>query len=473
MRPSIAAIIPVWNEAAAIGHVVSGLPRGLVDEIIVVDARSSDGTADIAARAGARVIVEGRPGYGRACASGALGARSEILAFLDGDGSDDPSALPKLLAPLLEGRARLALGARRPVEAGALPAYAALGNTLAAGLISARWNQKITDLPSFKVIRRADLLALGMSEASYGWTLEMIVKAARRGYRIHEVPLDYRRRLGGESKVSGHLGTSIRASKAILSTLARHGIRRSTARPILQARAIVLMAKAPLPGEAKTRLAAEIGPEGAAAVHRAFLEQSTANAGRAIAAGDLLALMCPDRTHADALRRLYPGAHVWAQARTGLMAGISQAFERARALGAGSIVVTETDSPTLPAGHFAAAFEAMERPGPGIVLGPCADGGYYLVGARELTDATARELFEGEQYEGSTICRRTAERAGQLGLWVEFAPEWYDVDTLDDLRRLRSELDGAEDEGQSRLRNLLANIGQPAVLALDNPHVSP
>lgn len=468
-RPSVAVIIPVWNEESAIGYVVSELPRDGVDEIIVVDAGSSDRTPQIAADAGARVIIERRRGYGRACATGAQAARADVLAFLDGDGSDDPTALPKLLAPVLHGQARLSLGARRPVEPGALPAHAMFGNKLAAGLIGARWRQRISDLPSFKVIRRADLLALGMSEATYGWTIEMIVKAARRGYPIAEVPLDYRRRIGGESKVSGNVGTSVKASRAILSTLGRHGFWRATAKPILQACALVLMAKAPFPGEAKTRLATALGAAVAADIHRAFLDVSTRKARGTLGSGDVVAFMCPDERHGAALRDEQPGVVIWAQERPGLMAGISQAFQRAAALGAGSVVVTETDSPNLPAGHLAAAFEALERPGSGIVLGPCMDGGYYLVGARELGDVTARDLFEGEQYDGATICQRTAERARQLGLWVEFAPEWYDVDTLDDLRRLRSDLETAHTEPERRLRDLLADIDQPAVLALDDP----
>lgn len=470
MRPTIAAIIPVWNEEAAIGQVVSALPRDLVDETIVVDAGSTDRTAEVALQAGAKVIVERRRGYGRACATGALAAKSEVLAFLDGDGADDASALPKVLAPVTEGRAQLALGARVPVDAGALPVHSILGNKLAAALISARWRQPISDLPSFKVIRRADLLALSMSEATYGWTIEMIVKAARRGYRLSEVALEYHRRVGGESKVSGNLSTSIKASGAILSTLARHGFGRSSGQAILGSRAIVLMAKAPFPGEAKTRLAADLGPENAAEIHRAFSALSISNAVHAVAPGDIVALMCPDERHAGALGSFKQRAQVWAQSRPGLMAGISEAFERAAALGAGAVIVTETDSPNLPAAHIGAAFETLERPGPGIVIGPCTDGGYYLVGAKALDDANARALFEGEQYDGSTICERTAARARALGFWVEFAPEWYDVDTVDDLKRLREDLSLSVDAGYFPLRDLLASIDQPAVLALQNPN---
>ena len=459
MRPTVAVVIPVFNEEAAIGRVVSEVPHELVDEIIVVDGGSRDRTAEAARDAGARVLVEHRRGYGRACASGVQAARSDILAFLDGDGADGPAALGQLIAFVANGKADLAMGARGRMEAGALPAHAVLGNRLAAGLISARWGQRITDLPSFKVLRRDTLLALNMTEATYGWTIEMIVKAARRGLRLAEVPLDYRRRMGGESKVSGKLSTSLKASWAILSTLVRHGFGGGSAgQPLVRRRAVVLMAKAPIPGEAKTRLAAGLGAETAARVHEAFLRASLRTARDAC---EVVAIMAPDERHAELLRPLMPeGVGVWAQQRPGLMPGISQAIERAIRSGASDVVVGETDSPNLPVGHLQAAFELLERPGPGIVLGPCADGGYYLVGAVGLNDAVARSVFEGEAYDGSTICQRTAERVRGLGLWVELAPEWYDVDRIDEFERLRTELEQAPEGHLRELREALASLDE-------------
>jgi rSAM/selenodomain-associated transferase 1 len=393
------------------------------------------------------------------------------LAFLDGDGSDDPAALRQLVKVVAGGKADLALGARGHMEAGALPAHAVLGNRLAAGLIGALWGQPITDLPSFKVIRRDKLLALDMTEATYGWTIEMIVKAARRGYRLAEAPLHYRRRVGGESKVSGKLSTSLKASYAILSTLARHGFGHGAGESLIRRRALVLMAKAPIPGEAKTRLAAAVGHETAARIHEAFLKTSLRTACDAC---HVVALMAPDEQHAQALRPFAPdGVGVWAQRRPGLMAGISEAFERAASAGAVDVVVGETDSPNLPQTHLRSAFELLERPGPGIVLGPCADGGYYLVGGVGLDDAAARNLFEGEAYNGSTICQRTAERARGLGLWVELAPEWYDVDTNDELQRLRAELDRAPEGEFESLRASLASLDRGAdVLGLDSRHAT-
>jgi glycosyltransferase involved in cell wall biosynthesis len=236
-RSSVALIIPVLNEEAAIGTVLAAVPRDWVTDVVVVDGGSRDRTVAVAEAHGARVLTVRARGYGRACAAGVGATDCEVLAFLDGDGSDDASELGLVLAPLLADQADLVLGTRARRTAGAMPFYAQLGNTLAAGLISALWHQRVTDLPSCKAIRRSDLRALGMSEHTYGWTTEMIVKATRRGLRIQEVPLTYRPRLGGESKVSGNLIASVKAAVAILRVLARHAGwgtgRRSASQPPL------------------------------------------------------------------------------------------------------------------------------------------------------------------------------------------------------------------------------------------------
>ena len=229
VRPSVALVIPAWNEEVAIGHVIGRVPRDIVDEIIVVDAGSSDRTVQVAENAGARVVVERRRGYGQACATGVNATDAEIIAFLDGDGSDDAGELARLIQPLVDHQANLVLGSRTYVESGAMPIYSRLGNVGAAALISTLWGQRVTDLPSCKVIRRADLVALGMSEATYGWTIELVVKSARRGLRLLEVPLTYHSRMGGESKVSGNARASIRAAYAILRVLFRHSLARGQA----------------------------------------------------------------------------------------------------------------------------------------------------------------------------------------------------------------------------------------------------
>jgi glycosyltransferase involved in cell wall biosynthesis len=221
---SVAVVIPVLDEAEAIGRVVAAIPRSAVTEIIVVDGGSRDQTVEVALAAGARVVVERRRGYGRACASGAGATSCDVIVYLDGDGSDDASQVERVVEPLLRGEADLVLGARADVRDRAMTVFAHLGNVLAAAIISARWGQPVTDLPSFKAIRRSDLVRLGMTEATYGWTVEMIVKSARKRLRITGIPLTYYQRVGGVSKVSGNRRASAKAAIAILRVLARHGL---------------------------------------------------------------------------------------------------------------------------------------------------------------------------------------------------------------------------------------------------------
>ena len=226
---SIALIIPALNEAAVIARVVSEVPREHVQQIYVVDNGSTDGTAAAAATAGATVVREERRGYGYACAAGvaAAGVAYDVLAFMDGDGSDDAAQLPDLLAPLEAGQADLVLGSRvlGAAQRGALLPHQRLGNHLTTGLIRLLYSQRLTDLPPFKAVRRSLLHDLGMSEMTYGWTIEMIVKSAKRKALIVEVPVSTRPRLGGQSKVSGTLKGTVLAAYSMLGTTIKYAWR--------------------------------------------------------------------------------------------------------------------------------------------------------------------------------------------------------------------------------------------------------
>lgn len=221
-RPRVAAIVPAWNEAGSIGLVVGAIPRDLVDVVIVVDGGSDDGTAEMARAAGARVVGQDRPGYGAACAAGvraATAAGAEVLVFLDGDYADDPADLPRVLAPLLTGRADLVLGTRlERRERGALPPHQVAGNRVAVLLIQLLYRRRLRDIGSFRAIRADRLAALGMSHPTYGWPVEMVVKAIRRGYRVVEVPTRYRRRIG-RAKVGGTFKGSALAGYHMLRTI--------------------------------------------------------------------------------------------------------------------------------------------------------------------------------------------------------------------------------------------------------------
>ena len=222
----IAVIIPALNEQDAIGRVVADLPRDLIHDIIVVDNGSTDDTARRAEEAGARVVVESRRGYGQACLTGiaALDDQTTVVVFLDGDYSDDPTEASSVLAPLLANEADLVIGSRvlGRREAGSLTPQQRFGNALATLLIRWLYSEHYTDLGPFRAIRRDALERIGMIDKDFGWTVEMQVKAAREGLRSTEVPVSYRKRFAGQSKVAGTLMGSIRAGRKILTTIFRH-----------------------------------------------------------------------------------------------------------------------------------------------------------------------------------------------------------------------------------------------------------
>ena len=222
VRPRVVAVIPTLNEVEALPHLLAEFPAGAVDEVIVVDGGSTDGTVDAARAAGARVVVEPRPGYGRACLTGAEAAAADIVVFLDGDGSDDPRTIPRLLEPILAGQAALALGYRTDPEVGAQHLHQRLGNRWVSWLVGRVYGVHVHDIPPLRAVRQDVLFSLQLSELTYGWPTEMVVKAARAGLPITEISVIARARRGGESKVSGRLVPSIKAGARMLTVVARH-----------------------------------------------------------------------------------------------------------------------------------------------------------------------------------------------------------------------------------------------------------
>jgi glycosyltransferase involved in cell wall biosynthesis len=217
----VALVIPAWNEPEAIVAVLDEVPPKLVDQILVVVPSAADPTAEVARAHGASVVVQSAPGYGAACWSGAelaMAQGAEIIAFLDGDYADPPADLARLLEPIHHNRADLVLGCRDLRRfPNALPPHARLGNTLVCELLRILLRVRFRDLPSYKAIRADVLRDLQLREMTYGWTVEMLAKSARRGLRIEQIDVVYRPRRGGQSKVAGNLRASALAAFKLVS----------------------------------------------------------------------------------------------------------------------------------------------------------------------------------------------------------------------------------------------------------------
>ena len=223
-------VIPARDEAESLPAVLAALPRSgdgwQLRRVCVVDNGSRDATAAVAVRAGAEVVSEPIAGYGLACLAGIAALRADppdAVAFLDADHSDDPGELPRLLAPLVAGEAELVIGARVPGrrEPGAFTPVQSFGNALAGALLRVFWGIAATDLGPFRVIRWQTLEALAMRDRDFGWTAEMQARAAHQRRAIREVPVSYRRRPRGRSKIAGTLTGSVRAGWKIVTTLIR------------------------------------------------------------------------------------------------------------------------------------------------------------------------------------------------------------------------------------------------------------
>lgn len=225
----ISVIIPALNEEEPIAGVVAAIPRPLAGEIIVVDNGSTDATAVRAEAAGARVVSEPKRGYGAACWAGvqALSPECTIVVFLDGDGSDCTEFMDRLVAPIQAGTHDFVIGSRTrgKRELGSMNATQLFAGWFAGLLMRLRYGVRYTDMGPFRAIRRSALETLDMRERTFGWNLEMQMMAAHKRLRILELPVDHRCRTGGESKVTGNLRATARATVKIASTFLRIAVR--------------------------------------------------------------------------------------------------------------------------------------------------------------------------------------------------------------------------------------------------------
>jgi glycosyltransferase involved in cell wall biosynthesis len=222
---AVAVVIPTLDEEQSIAGVVAEIPRGLVHEIIVADGGSSDKTAAAAAGAGARVVCVGRRGYGRACAAGvaAMSPECGIVVFMDGDGADRGDLMVRLIDPIRRGDYDFVIASRTrgEREPGAMSWHQRFAGYFAGLGTGALYGVRYTDMCAYRAVRRGCLEPLKMREMTYGWNLEMQMRAARAGLRILEVPMPYRRRGGGKSKVAGSVRGSLRAAFRIAATFVR------------------------------------------------------------------------------------------------------------------------------------------------------------------------------------------------------------------------------------------------------------
>jgi rSAM/selenodomain-associated transferase 1 len=443
----VSVIIPALDEEQSIGAVIDAIPRDVVGEVIVVDGGSRDATRDIARERGARIVSEPVRGYGRACARGVSEAHGEIVVLLDADGANDPQDIRALVAPIAEESADLVLGSRlgpgraAAVRSTAMPLHQRLGNRVAALLIRARHGVPVTDLSPFRAIRRTMLLALPIEDLTFGWPTEMIVRAARAGWRIIEVPVSCRPRSGGRSKVSGTLrGATLAATHMLGAILGRApvgvpeaAIGPAGVAPPRGASVVVVMAKRPVPGKTKTRLCPPLAPAEAAELYEALLKDTIGLVSGL--QGVETAIAVSPRSALDEMRRLAPrGTRMFAVEGSDIGECLRRAMKQLFAEGFTRVVAVNSDGPTLPAEYLERAVAMLTSSD--VVLGPAEDGGYYLIGMRQQQPG----LFTDIEWSSSRVAAQTLERAAAAGLAVAQLPSWYDVDTPAELERLRREL---------------------------------
>ncbi len=449
-KPSVAIVIPALNEEGAIGPLVRALQvhpalQTLpIAGIYVVDNGSTDGTAEAARMAGAEVVSEPRRGYGQACLAGVLrAAAADIILLMDGDGSDDLDGVARVAREVVETDADLVVGSRSRghSERGALTPHQRAGNFVGSLVLRLVYGLKVSDLGPTRAIRRTALLRLKMSEMSYGWSTEMLAKAARAGLRVREVPVDYHRRSAGESKVAGTLSGSVTASIHILKTLARYRRWSPTSPPDRARQALFIVSRLPEPGKTKTRLGRAIGHDAAATLYTAFLRDLGARMTEASQRDSFdLFWYCalpPGRSLAEFAPLVPSGGELLAQHDGAFGERLLAGFREVAARGYERIVVLGSDSPHVPSHRMAQAFHALETHD--VVIGPAQDGGYYLLGER----TPLCDCFSGIEMSTPRVFEETVAHLHAAGKSIALLSQTFDVDEFADLKTLRDALAAA------------------------------
>lgn len=448
-------IIPTLNEEESLGFVLENIPEGYIDEVLVVDGGSTDKTVEIANAFGARVIQEDRRGYGQACSTGSDHASGEILVYLDADGADDPTGIPEIIQPILDNQADMVLGSRLAgtIVSGAMPWHQNFGNWLSALLIRILYRLSITDLSPFRAVRKTKLHELGMTEMTYGWPTEMIAKAARQKWNIIEIPVNYRPRYGGHSKISGTIRGTVLATYYILSTIIKYAFNAKTQRSkgaekrfqkisaslrlrasaLKKESALIIMAKEPKVGSTKTRLCPPLSYEDAARLYEALL-RDTIDSTAQLAGIDLAIAITPPESQ-EYFEKITPSGTLFIPVICSDIGDcLNQVLNYLLDLGYKKVIALNGDGPSLPRAYIQQAFDLLDEHD--LSFGPSEDGGYYLVGMK----AKHPGIYENITWSTATVLEQSLAKAQALNLSVGLTPPWYDVDTAEEIERLRSEL---------------------------------
>lgn len=427
----ISVIIPVLNEEKSIGGALSSLPS-FVDEVIVVDNGCTDKTSAIAKNYGALLVYEPRRGYGSACLAGikALG-NPDVVVFMDGDASDCPEEMEKLLEPILNGNADMVIGSRvlGQRDPGALTPQSRFGNLLACKLIRLFWGAVFTDLGPFRAIRFSTFKRLNMQDKDFGWTVEMQIKAAILKIRCTEVPVRYRKRIG-KSKISGTVQGVLRAGIKILWTIFYMAVFAKRNFPTEPAKnRLLVFTRYPEPGKAKTRLIPALGMEGAAKLSKQLTEHTLMWVMELTETMNGVSVeICFEGGTQEAMREWLGESFCYVpQGEGDLGKRLQCAVQRAFNDGVEKVVVVGTDCPLLALPHVQSSFEALEENE--VVLGPAKDGGYYLLGLRE----NAPSLFKDIPWGTGDVFEKTFYAAKKSGLSVFLLEKLQDVDVKEDL----------------------------------------
>ncbi|MCH7595823.1 MAG: TIGR04283 family arsenosugar biosynthesis glycosyltransferase [Planctomycetes bacterium] len=426
----IAVVIPALNEERAIARVLKDIPDW-ADDVVVVDNGSTEATVEIAKGSGARVVCADARGYGTVCLAGmAFVNDPDIIVFLDADHSDHAEQMDRLVLPIAKDAADLVIGSRvlGHADRGALTPLQRYGNALACRLMRLHWRTNYTDLGPFRAISYRALCSLQMDDPNYGWTIQMQIRAARRGLRTMEVAVDYRRRVG-VSKISGTVCGVVAAGTKIIST-----IYFEKAKPVwgtglkVEGDHLIVFTRFPEPGKTKTRMIAVFGERGAADLQRDMTLHALSSVSELLQKREMTVELHYAGGSETRMREVF--GTEWtcvAQTDGDLGERMRRAINRAFCRGAGSVVVMGTDCPQITADVLGRAFEATKKVD--VVFNPATDGGYVLVGMRRPVP----EIFEGIDWGAEAVLRESLDAAERAGLKVKLLDRLNDVDVAADL----------------------------------------